>query len=165
MNYPECNKNQNEAERNLRSNLPFLSDNVDSKALEISHDGDTKMCLLQRKLPSINNQIFKQRLSSTGLKWKESGENFNNMNSISKKSFIGKQSSQTGRKSFGSVYNDQPAPNNFSHLTQTPSNTNSELITSSLSKYKKLKKAVEAFRKVTQELYGTIDLEKENVRC
>lgn len=46
MNLPQYDKGQHKAEIYLRSDLPFVSGNEDSKSLKFSQPSDTKMPLL-----------------------------------------------------------------------------------------------------------------------
>lgn len=149
MNRPEVGNNHNEAERYLHSDLPCLSDNVDSEPLKISHARDIRMFLLQRKSPNINKSLFKMLALSTGLKSREVRESFNKLNSILNMSFIKHQSSQAGRNTFGAMDTEKPNRNNLSYLAQYLSNSDVELMKMAVSEYYELDKAVEASKTVT----------------
>lgn len=84
-------KNQNKAEGFLYSSTLLLYDNVKSKTLEILPPRRTEISHFQRKSTSINNPLFELRSSVPHLDCTESQKIFNNMRSISSKSFIWKQ--------------------------------------------------------------------------
>lgn len=80
------------------------------------------------------------------------------MKLVPNKSFIGRKSLGAGDRALGAEVIDKPSLQNVPSTTKSTEHTDDELVTFSVSKYDELRKAVEDSRKITPELYGTVDL-------
>lgn len=120
--------------------IPFLSNDGACKPFEIPHARDEEIYLLQTWLSTINNPVFKQRPLSIRFKSKEIGDGFGNLKSTSNRSFIEKQLSQAGCKIFSPTGSKQQISYDISYLAETPSNTDTRLITFLVAKYNESKK-------------------------
>lgn len=114
-----------------------------------------------KMISCVNELRFKQHLSSIGPQRKESGENFDNFKSVSNKSVIGKQPSRADHRKFSPVDIDKPNFHSVSEPARSPRDTGEEVMTIPASKYSQLINKVEASRKITEGLCGTVDLRKE----
>lgn len=140
MSCPKCDIDHVQDEKYLWFEPRFLSRNIRSDQMEISHTADTEMSLLRRKPPSIINQLFKQRSSSIELRSKERLENFDVQEFGSNETLTEKLSSQAGHKTFSVIDTKQSIPNSSLYLTEVSSSTGAELMTISVSKYSKWEK-------------------------